>query len=213
MAFEDGERTMRLYASPTSPFVRKVIVTAHEGGLRDRIDVLARTISPLTMNDEVNALNPIGKIPVLATDDGQTILDSKFICEFLDSQMDADRKMLPRGRSRWNVLSLQSLGDGIMESGVLLRFDVTLKPAQYRWDGWHEAQLLKITRTIDYLETHVVDFADQVDVGVISVACALAYLDFRFHGSIEWRTGHPHLTAWFERFEQRESMVASEFRS
>ena len=203
---------MRLYASPTSPFVRKVIVTAHEGGLRDRIEVLFRTISPLTMDDEVNELNPIGKIPVLATDDGQAILDSKFICEYLDSRMDPDRKVIPEGRDRWNALSLQSLADGIMDSGVLLRFDVTLKPSEYRWDGWQESQLLKIRRTIDHLESRVGDFADQVDVGVISVACALAYLDFRFSDTIEWRTGHPHLMAWFERFRQRESMVASEYR-
>ena len=203
---------MRLYGSPTSPFVRKVIVTAHEGGLRDRIEVLFRTISPLTMDEEVNDLNPVGKIPVLATEDGQDILDSKFICEYLDSRMDADRKMLPEGRDRWNVLSLQSLGDGIMDSGVLLRFDVTLKPPQYRWEGWYESQLLKITRTIDHLESKVAEFADRIDVGVISVACALAYLDFRFRDSIDWRSAHPRLTAWFERFRQLESMVASEYR-
>ena len=203
---------MRLYASPTSPFVRKVIVTAHEGGLRERIEVLHRTISPLTMDEEVNGLNPAGKIPVLATDDGQTVLDSKFICEYLDAQMDSDRKVIPAGRNRWDVLSLQSMGDGIMESGVLLRFDATLKPEEYRWDGWQEAQMVKITRTVDHLETRAAEFEDRIDVGVIAIACALAYLDFRFGDTVDWRTGHPRLTAWFERFRQRESMVASEFR-
>ena len=203
---------MRLYASPTSPFVRKVIVTAHEGGLRDRIEVLRRTISPLTMDEEVNGLNPGGKIPVLVTDDGQTVLDSKFICEYLDSQMNSDRKVIPTGRNRWDVLSLQSMGDGIMESGVLLRFDATLKPEAYRWDGWQDAQMVKITRTVDHLETCVAEFEDRIDLGGISIACALAYLDFRFSDTVDWRAGHPRLSAWFERFQQRESMVASEFQ-
>jgi len=202
---------MHLYGSPSSPFVRKVVVCAHEGGFRDRIDVLYRTISPLVMDEKVNELNPTGKIPVLVTDDGRTILDSKFICEHLDSRMDAHRKILPQGEERWNVLFLQTLGDGIMESGVLLRFDVTLKPPEYRWDGWYQAQLRKITRTVDHLETKVAEFAGQVDVGVIAIACALAYLDFRFSDSIDWRAGHPRLAAWFEQFSQRESMAASEY--
>ncbi len=202
---------MHLYGSPSSPFVRKVVVSAHEGGIRDRIDVLYRTISPLVMDETVNELYPVGKVPVLVTDDSRTIPDSKFICEYLDSLMDTHRRVLPGGDERWNALYLQSLGDGIMESGVLLRFDVTAKPPEYRWDGWYEAQLRKITRTVDHLETKAEELAGRIDVGVIAVACSLAYLDFRFSDTIDWRAGHPSLTAWFEQFRQRESMVASEF--
>ena len=74
---------MHLYGSPSSPFVRKVVVCAHEGGFRDRIDVLYRTISPLVMDEKVNELNPTGKIPVLVTDDGPKVL-SHFPKELLE---------------------------------------------------------------------------------------------------------------------------------
>ncbi|MBL4671541.1 MAG: glutathione S-transferase N-terminal domain-containing protein, partial [Arenicella sp.] len=67
-----------------SPFARKVLIFAHEIGLADQIDVIHHETSPTNRNDEVFALNPLGKVSVLVTNESQVIFDSRVICSYLD---------------------------------------------------------------------------------------------------------------------------------
>ncbi|MCA6289269.1 MAG: glutathione S-transferase N-terminal domain-containing protein, partial [Phenylobacterium sp.] len=66
---------MKLLLSPASPYARKVWLAAAELGLADRIETLNASASPVAENPELSALNPLGKIPVLVTDDGQSLYD------------------------------------------------------------------------------------------------------------------------------------------
>ena len=71
---------MKLYNTPTSPFGRKVLITAIEKGLDKKIDVLPAR----TPEAELYKKNPLDKLPVLVTDDGEVIIESSLICEYLD---------------------------------------------------------------------------------------------------------------------------------
>ena len=51
-------------------------------------------------------------------------------------------------------------------------------------------------------EAAVESLSERVDLGTVSIGCALGYLDFRF-AEIGWRRGHPRLADWFARFDQR----------
>ena len=73
---------MILRSSPPSPFGRKVKIAASVLGLTDKIEVQKSDTSD--PNDSVRRQNPIGKIPVLITEDGQAIYDSPVILEYLD---------------------------------------------------------------------------------------------------------------------------------
>jgi glutathione S-transferase len=103
-------------------------------------------------------------------------------------------------------LRLQALGDGIMEAALLARYETFLRPETYRWTAWIDGQLDKVHRALDSLESvEAGAFVDRVDIGTISIACGLGYLDFRFAG-IDWRATRPLLANWFAGFAARPSM-------
>ena len=199
---------MKLFHAGASPFVRKVMVVAHETGLVGQIELLDGATSPVAVNPALARSNPIGKIPALVLDDGTTLTNSSLICEYLDSRHDG-RKMIPEsGSQRWEALGLQALCDGLMDAAVLNRYETMVRPESFRWDVWSDGQMGKVDRAVDALETEAGGFADRVDIGTISAGCACAYLDFRY-ASRDWRSPHPNLVAWFATFAARPAMQAT----
>jgi len=195
---------MRLHHNTMSPFVRKVMVLAHETGLADRIEPENRMMTPVSPDAALCVDNPLGKIPSLVLDDGSTLYDSRVICEYLDS-LHGGPKMFPAGAARWTALRRQALGDGILDAAVNTRYETFLRPQERRWDDWIDNQKKKVARSLDVVEAE--DLAG-IDIGTITIACALGYLDFRFADE-DWRSGRPRLEAWYEEFARRPSMIAT----
>jgi glutathione S-transferase len=199
---------MRLHTNPASPFGRKVKALAHETGLFEHLELLDQVLTPVAPSNAVLAASPLGKIPCLVTDDGTALYDSRVICEYLDS-LHGGRPMFPaEGPSRWRALTLQALGDGIMDAAVATRYETFLRPETQRWPDWVHGQKLKIVRALDRLETEASGLADEPDIGLLAIGCALGYIDFRYTVD-EWRKGRSQLATWFERFDARRSMQAT----
>lgn len=196
---------MKLHYSPTSPYVRKALVLALETGLGDRLERVGHTPSPIGADAALNQANPLGKIPALETDDGQVLYDSPVVCEYLDSLHDGQR-LFPAGAERWDALRRQALADGILDASVLVRYETWLRPETLRWNEWVSGQRSKIERSLDALERDIARWRERLDIGVITTACALGYLDFRFH-DLDWRSRCPQLAAWYAEFGQRPSMT------
>jgi glutathione S-transferase len=133
---------MKLRHTPRSPFVRKVLVVAHEQGLAGRIELVPTSLSPLQGNDALALENPLMKVPSLATDDGQTLFDSPVICEYLDEMASGRKLFPPAGPARWSALRQQALGDGILDAIILCAYE-TARPEDKRWDGWTNGQMRK----------------------------------------------------------------------
>ncbi|MHA6688621.1 glutathione S-transferase [Mesorhizobium sp. A556] len=198
---------MKLFYAQTSPFVRKVMVVAHELGIADRIEQRVSGAHPIDRVTDVVELNPLGKIPLLITDDGSVIYDSAVICEYLNSQCSGD--IIPNeGEKRWEALTLQSLGNGMLDASMLARYEVVTRPEEKVWQVWIESQLAKVRSGADLIETKAKGFGDRVDIGTITLACAFGYLDFRFP-DFNWRNGRPLAKAWYEMFLQRPSMLST----
>jgi glutathione S-transferase len=197
---------MKLFYSPTSPYVRKVLITAIELGLRERIEIVPVHVSPVEPSSALNQSNPIGKIPALIADDGTELYDSAVICEYLDSLQGA-RLFPASGPARWQVLRQHALADGILDAAVLLRYETWLRPAELRWKDWADGQTGKIARGLDVLEGNVASLSG-ITIGSISVACALGYLDLRF-GDMRWRDRRPQLSSWLSEFAERPSFEAT----
>lgn len=201
---------MKLFHSPSSPFVRKCMVVAIEHGLDDRIEKIAAAPSILNRLPELEAANPLGKVPALQDEEGNWLFDSPVVCEYLDAL--GGGLMLPAaGPARWRVLGIQALADGALDAAVLLRYEQALRPEPLRWPEWQAGQRAKIVGAVDQLERTIGDppgDADKPDLGAISAACLLGYLDFR-HPDIGWRTDRESLAAWYERFSGRPSMRAT----
>jgi glutathione S-transferase len=198
---------MKIFYSTTSPFVRKCLVCAHELGIFNRLELVPSNAHPVNRDRTVVAVNPLGKVPTLVTDEGDALYDSRLICEYLNSL--GDGRLLPaQGASRWNVLAEQSLADGMLDAAVLMRYESAVRPENLRWNDWMSGQLDKIACGLAAVETRARALGDRVDIGVIALGCALGYLDFRY-ASLGWREKHPDTAAWFDRFDSRASMMST----
>ena len=193
---------MKLRYSPSSPFVRKVTVSAIETGLAERIEhVPTNTRDPASnLSDD----NPLGKIPALITDDGGILYDSPVICEYLDSLHQGPKLFPPAGAARWAALRQQALADGLVDA-IVLQVVESRRPEAFRYDEWIAKQQGKVERALEVLEAEAAEFGDAVTIGHIAIACALGYLDLRCP-DFAWRARNPTLAGWFEAFSQRRSM-------
>lgn len=197
---------MQLYFNPASPFVRKVRVTAHELGISEQIELVSIMLTPVSPHEALRANNPIGKIPALVLDDGTALYDSRVICEYLDALAGGNRIFPAVGPARWTALRRQAIADGIMDAAALTRYEEAVRPKELRWQDWVDGQFLKIRTALDALEHENPDGV--FDIGTISIACALSYLDLRF-ASEGWRTSRPRLAAWAAAIGKRPSLAAT----
>ena len=186
---------MKLFYSPSSPFVRKVMVCAILRGLDGQIETV--TANPHQSPAELIAANPLSKVPGLIADDGTAYFDSPVICEYLDSLGAAPKLFPTAGPARLRALVLQAMGDGILDAAVGRRMEQG-RPQEAARDAAMARMEAAVTRTLAMLEANPPNEA--LDIGSITIACALGYLDFRFAGE-PWRPAHPRLTAWFARME------------
>lgn len=194
---------MKLFYSQTSPFVRKVMLVLHETGQVDDVEIVKVASTALAPDAGLAAANPLKKIPALARASGPTLYDSRVICEFLDQRADA-------GLCRdFEFKILEATGDGIMDAGVAMAYERRLRPEDKQWQDWIDGQQAKILSACAALEARwMAHLSGPLNIGQLSVAAALAYVDFR-HPDAGWRTGNDQLAAWFADFESRPSFLAT----
>lgn len=197
---------MKLWYSPASPFARKVRVAAFELGLAERIELVDVAVSPAKPNAELARENPLIKVPALKSDDGTLLYDSRVICEYLDALGGGGRLFPAQGAARWNALTRQALGDGIMDAGILRRYELALRPTELRWNDWLSGQQAKLDHALAAADSQAGAWRDAFDIGHVAIACALGWYDFRFPEA-GWRAKYPALAAWLARAEQRPSLA------
>jgi glutathione S-transferase len=200
---------MKLHWSPRSPFVRKVLVAAHELGLTDRIHCVRTAVRMTQPNTDLLPENPLSKIPTLVLADGTVLIDSVVICKYLDALAGGGILFPPSGPERWTALARHALGNGLLDILILWRNERN-KPEQAQLPALLDSFALKARTALDRLEGDVPDLsATRFGIGHFAIGCCLSYLDFRFP-DLDWRVGHPALAAWHESFSERPSAQATE---
>ena len=197
---------MKLHWSPRSPFVRKVMVVAHELGVTDHI-ACVRTVAATTKpHAELMCDNPLSKIPTLVLDDGTVIYDSPVICEYLDGLSGAPKLHPAEPKARLVALRRQALGDGFLDLLVLLRDErLRANPS----DVHKASAAARKAAVLDSLEREADALAaTPLSIGHIAIGCALSYLDFRYADE-NWRKAHPCIDRWHADFAARPSMRAT----
>jgi glutathione S-transferase len=198
---------MKLYHAPTSPFVRKVMVLLHEAKALDRVTLVPASGTPIDPGTMPVDRNPLGKIPALERPDGPTLYDSRVITRYLDEVLKAG--LYPAAPRLWDALVIEATGDGIAEAGVLMRYETAVRPEANRSAPWIEGHWQKIARSLAALEERWMShLSGPLDMGQISIGCALGYIDFR-HADRNWRALHPALAAWWAEFAMRPAMQAT----
>ena len=199
---------MKLYWSSRSPFVRKVMVFAHEAGLAGRIETARTLVTMSQANRDLMRTNPLGKIPTLVTDDGRALFDSYVICEYLDG-IHGGTKLIPQEPAqRLQALRWHALGDNLLDNLVLWRNE-QLRPQPQQSPETLAALEAKARVALDYLENEAAALgATAIGIGHATIAVALGYIDFRFP-QLGWRDGRLKLAAWHGTFAQRPSFQAT----
>jgi len=202
---------MKIYGDMISPYVRMCFVTAHEAGLGGELELITTDVKIATENEELAALSPIAQIPVLVTPNGAVLHDSRVIVDHLS--LAGDRKLLASGGDeRHRILTLQALGLGMADAAVAHRNEIAQRPERLHWHAWLDRQKLRVEHALDVLEARWEAELSEVNVGSITVAVTLAYLDFRYD-AWSWRTARPRLEAFHRRFNARPSMRATALRA
>lgn len=198
---------MKLFHSPTSPFVRKVEILLRETGQMEEVEIVPTSGTPLTPADGLAAHNPLGKVPALARNNGPTLYDSRVICQFLDDR--AQSGLYGEGETRWNNLLLETTADGLLDAALLMVYETRLRPIDKQFHDYIEAQWVKITQAVEAIEIEwMPHLAGKLSIGHIAVGSALGYLDLR-HDARNWRQAAPNLDDWFARFAERDSLKAT----
>jgi glutathione S-transferase len=201
---------MKLYWSSRSPYVRKVMMAAHETGLVDKLDCERVVVSAFAENTDMLAVNPLGKIPTLITDDGAALFDSPVICEYLDGLHDGPKLFPASGMERFTALKWLALGDGMLDMLLARMYELRTRTDEQRSQKLIDAIAVKQKACLDALEAAAPDLTKApVNIGHLAIMCALGYLDFRFADD-DWRAGRPGLAAWHASFKERPSVVATE---
>jgi glutathione S-transferase len=196
---------MKLRYSATSPFVRKVVVVAKETGLLDRLELIKT--ATLVPNAELTHDNPLQKVPALQLESGDSLFDSAVICEYLDSLHDGVKMFPASGPDRWTALRRQALGDGMCDASILRRYE-SIRPAELQSAAWDAAQKLKVDQGLAALEAEVGRFGSRIDIGTLTIAIMLDYLNFRFAHE-NWTQRFPALAAWHRQIMQRPSLAST----
>jgi glutathione S-transferase len=199
---------MKLHWSPRSPFVRKVMIAAHELGVAGRIACVRTVVAMVRPHAELMRENPLSKIPTLVLDDGSILYDSRVICEYLDHVYGP--KLIPADfAARMTALRRQALGDGFLDFLLWWRNERD-RPAAQQSAAHLASPAAKRQATLAALEREAEALAAApFSIGHVAIGCALSYLDFRFAAE-DWREAHPRIAQWHAGFAARPSVRATE---
>ncbi|MGE5338877.1 MAG: glutathione S-transferase N-terminal domain-containing protein [Gemmatimonadota bacterium] len=197
---------MRLIASLTSPYVRKVRIVMAE----KRIDCQLELEDVWSPDTRIKEANPLGKVPCLIMEDGGAVFDSRVIVEYLDTMTPIGKLIPAAGRERAEVRTWEALADGILDASILARLEATLRAPEQQSQKWIERQMGKVHSGLKAMSLglndkpwcngHAYTLAD------IAAGCALGYLDFRFP-DLGWRDTYPNLGKLHEKLAARQSFI------
>ncbi len=200
---------MILHWSPRSPYVRKVMIAAHELGLADRLELRRTVVRMGAPNPDLLRDNPLSRIPTLILANGEALIDSGVICEYLDSLAGGGKLVPPSGEARFVELSRHALATGLVDILILWRNERE-KPAAAQTGELLASFETKFRATLARFARDAAPIGEgPLSLSQITLGCCLSYLDFRF-AHIDWRSMNPPLAAWHETFRARPSAKATE---
>ncbi len=195
---------MKLIGSLASPYVRKVRVVLAEKKLDYQFE-LENVWAPDTTIDK---LNPLGKVPSLVMEDGNVMIDSRVMVEYLDTLTPVCKLLPPNGRDRADVKCWEALADGMLDAAIIVRLERTQRPAALQSEDWMARQMRKVRLGLASLSDKLGESAYcagiHYSLADVAVGCTLGWLAFRFP-EITWRDDYPNLARLYDKLSERQS--------
>jgi glutathione S-transferase len=204
---------MQLYVTPASPWVRRVVVSILELGIRDRFEFVSTkwphswATRGVAHSPDFSDATPVERIPALVAGDLH-LADSTAICDYLNAELGGFRLLAREGRARWQALADIAIASGIIEAQVARRAEL-LRGERERSDDFVAKMRDRSLRCFRALERRVPEFGPTFDLAQITTAVACGYHDWRYAAD-GWRDSAPGLAAWFDDASQRPSMRATQ---
>ena len=199
-------KNIRLIASLTSPYVRKVRIVMAEKRIECQLD-LEDVWSP---DSRIRESNPLAKVPCLIMEDGGAVFDSRVIVEYLDTMTPIARLIPSNGRERVEVRTWEALADGVLDAAILIRLEQTQRPRQQQSEKWVARQMDKVEAGLAAMSRGLGEKAwcngQAYTLADIAVGCALGYLDFRF-AQLNWRSPYANLARLYAKLAARPSFI------
>ena len=194
---------LKLIASPTSPYVRKVRIALAE----KKIEYQMVEASPWEPGNPVHAWSPLGKVPVLVLDDGTQLFDSRVIVEYIDTVSPVSRLIPEPNRQRIEVKRWEALADGICDATLAIVLEAK-RPAKQQSKDWVERQRQKIAAGVAELARELGENlwcnGESYSLADLATGCALGYLDLRY-ANLDWRKQYPNLDRLADKLAKRPS--------
>ena len=186
----------KVLVSSASPYSCKVLMAAAYAG----IPLQAVSVETSNPTEEFLKANPLGKIPVLIADDGETIFDSRAITQYLNRL--SGNKLYPRNPAkRTDAERLEALADGIADCALAHVYERRSRPEEIVHQPWLDKQWGKVGRALDALDAEPPRLGRKINGGHIALRAVLGYLDLRFAG--KWEKGRGKLKRWAARFDDK----------
>ena len=196
---------MKLIGSHASPFTRKVRVVLAE----KKIDYEFEVDNPWKPDAVTPKFNPLGKVPVLALDDGSTLFDSRVIVAFLDGASPLSRLIPGEPRERVEVRRWEALADGVLDAGIAARIE-NQREAKLRNAAWIDRQMGKVRSGLAALDADLAEkpwcTGNGCTLADIALGVCLGWLDFRYP-KMDWKKDHANLARHFAKLSERPSFA------
>lgn len=184
-----------LYA-PASPYSAKVRMAAAYAGIEIEPVIVDTNAEPSLLVEN----NPLGKIPVLVTDEGGSVYDSRAIVQYLNRQ--SKNALFPRNaEKRTEAERLEALVDGLCDCLLAHVYERRFRAEEKVEQSWLDKQWKKAERVLDELNANPPKLPKKITAGQIALRSVLGYLALRFPG--KWEKGRSRLTRWAKRFDEK----------
>lgn len=197
VAAENGDRLMpRLLYSSASPYSAKVRMAAAYAGIPVEAITVDTGPQPALLTDA----NPLGKIPVWITDEGEGIYDSRVITQYLNRL--SGNKLFPRNADkRLDAERLEAMADGVCDCLLAIVYERRSRPEEIVHQPWIDKQWSKVARALDLLNANPPKLLKSITTGQIALRATIGYMELRFAG--KWEKGRPRLKRWAARFDEK----------
>ncbi|EED35221.1 glutathione S-transferase, N-terminal domain [Luminiphilus syltensis NOR5-1B] len=209
---------LKLINAGPSPFGRKVMVALHEKSIPFKVE----WDIPWHKDTVVTVHNPLQQLPILIADDGETVFESSYILEWIDTRFPEPPLTPSDPEARLEMGRFRVLSVGIMDALVRTNFEVS-RPLEHQSQEWVQRHIRKINGGLAELDREIQDrnfvVGNELTLGDIEVGCVLGQLDFIaenipplkefFAEHVPWRSDCKYLSRYADRLCQRPSFVAS----
>jgi glutathione S-transferase len=201
---------MRLIGVNRSPYTRRVAITLSALG----VSYEQRCVSGFGNREEVRGHNPLGRIPALVLDEGETLIDSGAIVDHLDETYGGERPTVPRaGPERRAVLRVAAMMMGACDKGLQAAYHRNHTPVEKRHQPWVDDCTAQMVHALAAVDAMVDPSAPYLLQGRLTQADITAFVTerlARFGLNVDTATEVPRLHAHVRKLAEEAAFRSTE---